>query len=47
MGNESLIQEVASELSKRFTPDVPAIKKVCCFPLYSLLSENAVLLILP
>ncbi|KAH9979901.1 hypothetical protein BGW80DRAFT_466554 [Lactifluus volemus] len=27
MENESLIQEVASELSKRFTPKVPAIKK--------------------
>ncbi|KAH9979906.1 hypothetical protein BGW80DRAFT_1514008 [Lactifluus volemus] len=27
MENELLIQEVISELSKRFTPDVPAIKK--------------------
>jgi hypothetical protein len=48
MENESLIQEVASQTSKRFTAEVSAIKKVCCFLLFSLLRvENAVLLTLP
>jgi cullin 1 len=37
METESLIQEVVSQLSKRFAPEVPAIKKVCRFLLYSLL----------
>jgi cullin 1 len=37
METESLIQEVVSQISKRFAPEVPAIKKVCCFLLYLLL----------
>jgi hypothetical protein len=33
MKNQPLIQEVASQISQRFTPKVPDIKKVCCFSL--------------
>jgi hypothetical protein len=36
MKNQPLIQEVASQISQRFTPKIPDIKKVCCFsPLFS------------
>jgi cullin 1 len=32
MKNQPLIQEVISQISQRFTPKIPDIKKVC-FPL--------------
>ena len=30
MKNQPLIQEVISQISQRFTPKIPDIKKVCC-----------------
>ena len=30
MKNQLLIQEVISQISQRFTPKIPDIKKVCC-----------------
>jgi hypothetical protein len=31
MKNQPLIQEVISQISQRFTPKIPDIKKVCFF----------------
>jgi cullin 1 len=39
MKNQALIQEVASQISQRFIPKIPDIKKVC-FRLRSLLKAQ-------
>lgn len=36
MKNQHLIPEVISQISQRFTPKIPDIKKVCCLLMLSL-----------
>ena len=44
MKNQPLIQEVISQISQRFTPKIPDIKKVCYFLVLFLRSSETDLL---